>query len=436
MNDQAMVRAGLRRTAVTAMGAGALALALLGADGEQRVSTAARGTIPSQYFGMHVHHLIDPFPHTGGIIPWPSIDFGAWRLWDAGVGWMDLQPWQDGWRFDKLDAYVEASQARGVELLLPLGNTPRWASARPDEQCPYGFGCAAEPKDIAAWETYVRTVVTRYKGRIRNFEIWNEPHFSEMGSSGGFFTGSVNTMVELARSAYRIIHQIDPGARVLTPSVVANDDMLKVYLKAGGGRWADAVGYHFYAYNPEELPTRVGRVRALMADQGMAGKAIWNTEAGYHVDNPDFPRAPLAPPLEILSAEKSAAYVARSLILGAAAGLERYYWYSWDSLEMGLSRRLGSEVNAAGHAYAQTRGWLLGARNVSCATTEKDLWLCRAERSDRAIWFAWAIRGSRWWRLPRDVNATGYTTLAGARAEIGPQRQVEVGVAPILLEVH
>lgn len=395
---------------------------------------AVKGEIPNSYFGMHIHHLIDPFPRTGGIVPWPSIQFGAWRLWDAGVSWRDLQPWRDGWRFDKLDAYVDAAERRGIEVLLTLGNTPRWASARPDEPCPYGLGCAAEPKVTDLWEDYVRTVATRYKGRIRYFEIWNEPNFSEMGGSGGFFTGSAKTMVELASSAYRIIHEVDPEANVLTPSVVGNDDMLNLYLRAGGGRWADIVAFHFYVYNPEELPIRIGHVREVMANAGIADKSLWNTEAGYHIDNPDLPRAPLTPPLEILSADKSAAYVARSVILGAASGLERYYWYAWDNEEMGLSRRRGSVVNSAGVAYARTRDWLLGVRNLECASPDRDLWVCRASKGGQPVWFAWAINGKRSWHLPREVNATGYTTLEGKTGAVGPQRGVEVGLAPILLD--
>ena len=142
----------------------------------------------------------------------------------------------------------------------------------------------------------------------------------------------------------------------------------------------------------------------------------------------------MPPPLEILSDEKSAAYVARSLILGAASGLERYYWYAWDNLEMGLSRGEGQIVNAAGRAYAETRGWLIGARNLSCATSDKELWLCQAERSDRLVWFVWAVRGPRLWRVPQEVIAARYTTLAGVTASIGPQREVGVAMEPILLD--
>jgi putative peptidoglycan lipid II flippase len=35
-------------------------------------------------------------------------------------------------------------------------------------------GAASAPKDLAAWDEWVKAVVTRYKGRITSYQIWNE----------------------------------------------------------------------------------------------------------------------------------------------------------------------------------------------------------------------------------------------------------------------
>jgi len=88
------------------------------------------GAIPATYFGLHIHRATTT-------TPWPVIPFGAWRLWDAGVSWSDLEPRNSNWDFRLLDQYVTLAQKHNVDLLLPLGFTPTWASARPNEISSY-----------------------------------------------------------------------------------------------------------------------------------------------------------------------------------------------------------------------------------------------------------------------------------------------------------
>ena len=80
---------------------------------------------------MHIHGMVVPRPGLKEPTPWPSVPFGAWRLWDAYVGWPQLEPKQGTWNFSTLDKYVALAEAHNVEILLPLGLTPEWASARP-----------------------------------------------------------------------------------------------------------------------------------------------------------------------------------------------------------------------------------------------------------------------------------------------------------------
>lgn len=90
------------------------------------------------YFGIHVHN-------DGAQRNWPDIPIGALRLWDADVGWAYLEREEGRFDFRRLDEYVDWAAQRGVEVLLTLGVTPPWASARPAEPGAYGLGTAAEP---------------------------------------------------------------------------------------------------------------------------------------------------------------------------------------------------------------------------------------------------------------------------------------------------
>ena len=99
-----------------------------------------------------------------------------WRLWDAKVTWPDLEPGKGQWHFENLDRSVALAEAHHASVLLTLGLTPRWASARPQEPSGYCARVCSRAERIEDWRVFVRTVATRYKGRIHAYEIWNEPN--------------------------------------------------------------------------------------------------------------------------------------------------------------------------------------------------------------------------------------------------------------------
>src|SRR5262249_30178829 len=151
--------------------------------------------------GLHFHRVDDPKP-----TPWPSVSVPEWRLWDAGVTWPELEPSKGQWEFGRLDRYVSLARQHGTGILLTLGGSPPWASARPQVPSHYTPGFTAEPADLNDWRTYVRTVASRYKGRIQAYEIWNEPNLKD------FWSGTTDQMLTLTKEAAEIIHSLDANA--------------------------------------------------------------------------------------------------------------------------------------------------------------------------------------------------------------------------------
>src|ERR1700722_15019651 len=138
-----------------------------------RISASAQ-PVPETYFGMHMHGIIVPRPYTKRVTPWPDVPFDAWRLMDAYVKWYELEPRKNEFNFERLDEYVAIAQEKHVQVLLPLVGTPPWASARQTEaKSGNPVGTAAEPADMDDWRNFVRTLATRYKGKIEAYEIWN-----------------------------------------------------------------------------------------------------------------------------------------------------------------------------------------------------------------------------------------------------------------------
>lgn len=327
--------------------------------------------IPSNFFSMHIHHV-------AGVTPWPDVPIGSWRLWDALVSWPQIEPKRGQWNFELLDRYVFLAEQHKTEVLLPLGLSPQWASARPLEGSVYQPGNAAEPIDIVDWQDYVSAVVTRYKGRIAAYEIWNEPN------NKGFWTGDTQQMVALTREASEIIHRIDPAAQIVSPAATTNSGVtwLAQFLNLGGGKYVDVIAYHFYVspQPPEAMVPLIQQVRQIMRDTGVGDKPLWNTESGWQVPKP-FPSFDLA-----------AAYLARAYILNWAAGVSRFYWYAWDNhtwVSIQTTEPDNRTLTPAGRAYVTIQKWLTEAELNGCEENADHIWMCRLTRNGVPSWILW-----------------------------------------------
>jgi hypothetical protein len=333
--------------------------------------------IPLSFFGMHIHHMVSP-NGTMPLTPWPSVSIPEWRLWDARVTWPDLEPAKGQWRFNVLDKSVEMAEAHHTEVMLTLGFTPQWASARPHEPVGYNPGWAAEPTDIEDWRTFVRTVATRYKGRIRIYEVWNEANLNNH-----YWTGSVQQMVALVHTAHDIIKTIDPTAIIVSPSATTLYGLpwFREFLSQGGGQYVDVIGYHFYVtpWPPEAMVALVEKVKQAMRANGVGNKPIWNTESGWLRS-----RQPI-------SEEVGAAYLARSYILLWAEGVQRFYWYAWDDsgVSVPTTRTDNRTPTLAGEAFGTMQKWLVGARMDWCDQDPNQTWTCQLSRRGSLQWIVW-----------------------------------------------
>lgn len=373
--------------------------------------------IPGSYFGLHIHHLAYPVP-----TPWPNMPVPQWRLWDADVTWPDLEPGKGQWRFEKLDAYVSLAQQHGTGILLPLGGSPRWASARPSVPSNYYPGFTAEPANIEDWRTFVRTVALRYKGRIQAYEIWNEPNLRE------FWTGTTDQMLTLTKEASQIIHNVDPNAIVVSPAATADYGIPWVaeFLKKGGGQYVDVIGFHFYVNPhtllPEDMVPIIQRVRQVISDSGMGNKPLWNTETGW------------LEPARFDSDELAASFLARAFILSWAAGVQRFYWYAWDNRSLAIVTYKEDQhtITPAGYAYKVMEQWLVGARIDGCTESADHSWTCQLNRSGKKEWIVWNPRASRKFDVPGAWHVESVRPLLHDQRSLNGA-SIEIGPAPTLL---
>ncbi len=362
-------------------------LALVSAQGSVPtvITSQIPQTVTKEFFGQHIHYANRP-----GV--WPDVPFGSWRLWDAHVSWPHVQTGPITWNFDMLDRYVQIATEKRIELLMPLGLSPTWASARPMEPSAYNQpGWAAEPQNIGSWRDYVEQVARRYKGKIKYYEIWNEPNLRR------FFSGDVRAVVALACNAFEVIKRVDPEAKVVSPSATYKDDGIRwlyAYLNAGGDKCTDIVGFHFYTWAhdpPEELARLSSEVRKVMNSHGIGSMPLWNTESGWYIANS---RVQVKTKYKVLSDQEASDYIVRAHTLAAASGIGRFFWYAWDNGTMGgLIEPDTKNLKMAAHAYATTVKWLQESVVEKCSR-EGSLWTCLIRKEGKTGWLLWSEKGA------------------------------------------
>jgi len=86
-------------------------------------------------------------------------------------------PYRSAW--EKYDHIVSLAEKYGLELIVRLSNPPAWSRADGDAR-----GTFAPPDNFEDFGDFVYTVVSRYRGRIRYYQIWNEPNiYPEWGGA-------------------------------------------------------------------------------------------------------------------------------------------------------------------------------------------------------------------------------------------------------------
>jgi len=346
-----------------------------------------------------------------------------------------------------------------VDYLVDLGGTPQWA-ARDPSSCggfPQAAICTSPPANLDDWIDYVTAVVSRYKGRIQYYELWNEPNTRH------FWTGSYADMVELARSAYTIIKTIDPDALVLTPAptgpvhpvrpgsgfIASAPDWMATYLRAGGAEFADIGAWHGYIGRtgttpypmpeqdatpgcaPEDCYGSINRkielMRATFDANGMGSKPMFDTEGGWGVTTN-------------LNPADQPGWLARWYLLQASSyatdNLQRVYWFAWGGpvggQPWGTLEDSSGAPNAAGIAANQVYDWLVGAAFTQpCAGVADGLWTCGLTLANgRQAVVVWSAGGAS--SYSPSSGAAQYRDLAGNTTPVrGP---ITVGARPVLVE--
>ncbi len=288
---------------------------------------------PNSHFG--ISSILDP-PH----LHLATLSGAGWlRLHDMDLAtyWagVEPQPGQYHWRDEAIDLAI----SRGFQIMGGFEATPPWASNAPGEVKANALVPRSDPsiwrpawgyppanlKDV---ERYVRETVRHYKGRIRAYEVWNEPHVDL------FWKGSVKEYVEMSKVIYKAVKAEDPDCLVVGGGGINlySWPWLEEAFKRGLLNHLDILSIHgldqdaIATINSEELNSWIGKLFTLMESYGRK-VPVWMSEGGG--GSPSFLLdANLHDEINSVKASKlGAADLVRSWLIGRSRGIDRLFWW-------------------------------------------------------------------------------------------------------------
>lgn len=432
---------------------------------------------------------------------WPTIAFKEVRMWSNvdAARWANINVAEGTYDFSVLDAFLSEFYLNSEsDVLYTIGQVPGWASTNPaDLNCDFASqanttagGCDL-PNDIAADgtgtdATYIAfvTAIAQHVNNptflqthapIKYWEPWNEwyrnpvvyPNFTQVGEHTSI-NATYAQMVRMTADLRCVIvgtgcvsgisypaTAIDPTAQITMPS--AGEDQRQslaifqnfLYCNGpsgppgsqcnasnAGSPLVDVINTHFYeppalGLQPESLLSSGNRAGDVAAYNNVLTatdkqKPFWSGEGSWGEDD-KYPDPDL-----------QAAWVARYYLSGWSAGLQRMYWYAYDSPSYG--QLWNGSLNPAGQAYNTLNKWILGAKlSSACSANGSTVWTCNLTLSNGStamiIWDTSQIPCSNGNcpTTPQSVPSglANYQDLTGTNKTFSGM--APVGIKPILL---
>ena len=332
-----------------------------------------KGTvIQDSLFGLHVNGA------ERGV--WPTINFGSLRLWDNATSWTNIETSKGVFDWTNLDKAVSNANQNGVtDFLMVLSGTPTWATNQRNPISLPAPNASGVPANMADWDDWVRAVATRYKGKITNYQPWNEANLKT------FYTGTPAQMAELTKRAHDIIKSIDPSATIVAPStgLRLNGALQRFYPKflqeLKARNWpVDVWSAHTY---PNSLGTTNDRRKLantwidLLKAAEAPNLPLWDTENNYGLGGPgpDFPE-------QDIKGTKAASWTAVTYLDALRLGISRVYIYQWGPYNdlWGIQYKDGAPGAIAMNTLQK---WIVGTTYKGCKEAKRKV-TCKFRTSD------------------------------------------------------
>jgi len=180
-------------------------------------------------------------------------------------------------------------------------------------------------KAMNAWLAYVRALVAHFKGRVNEFEVWNEPEIfwccngeSMMQKLGPL--QAAGDYVEFVSRTAAAVREAQPDAVIAGCVAGTASVYIKELGRRGLGNHIDVMCFHSYSHSPEYgIENTVEHIRSNISVPGKPLQ-IWQGESGKS----SGPSKHFASSTEYLQAK----FLARRFVTDAAAGIDRSSFFT------------------------------------------------------------------------------------------------------------
>lgn len=178
------------------------------------------------------------------------------------AGWAKIEKQKGVYDFAWLDHIVDDAIARGHRVWLQLSYGNPIYEGGGNANLGGGMPVSAEAKN--AWNNWVRAIAEHFRGRVSDWEIWNEPDLSGKIDADAIVDMNVRTA--------SILKSVDPQCRIagLAFCVLNKEllteclDKIKATGKMGLFHW---ISYHGYTYRPEDAYKDVEAFKTIISEK-------------------------------------------------------------------------------------------------------------------------------------------------------------------------
>ncbi len=178
-------------------------------------------------------------------------------------GWAKCEKTPGVYSWEWLDEIIDDAVSQGVRPWVEFNyGNPVYPGGG---DTGLGGGFPSSPEALAAWDRWVRALVERYKDRVNEWEVWNEPDLNNRG------TAPVDSYIDLYLRTVGIVRELQPHARLYALALAHTAEYAEQFVAGmkdrGRLEMIDAITIHGYPRNPDDTAL-VDRLRAYIAPLG------------------------------------------------------------------------------------------------------------------------------------------------------------------------
>lgn len=351
--------------------------------------------------------------------------------------WDLIEPVQGEYRWEALDRIVDLLTRNDIEILFTVPIASSWNTSAHAVRV-HGFDIPKThfpAKDIAAVEELAFRLAARYRGRIKHWEVWNEPDLFL------FWKGKPDAKgyARLLGRVYRALKRGDPGCVVAIGGIAMPSDTSYLFslLRADRGASFDVMNIHCYAKDAADVGSMI-RDTMTVLKRFKVDKPLWITELST---TPDYFKTQ-----DVRAEEREkAVFLVKSFAVACTWGVERIFWHSLRKCgrDAGLPKDFDFglldadfSILPAYTALVRFTATLSGSIPEGRVRAEAGLRVYRFRAGDRITYIAWSEKGRTDLALPLSSAKVRITSLAGAVTVIEGAADLRLGIGeePLYIE--